>query len=280
MRPLSADGRGLGLRAELVERLCAEPRRAGLDFLELAPENWMGIGGRKRAQLDAIADKYPLVAHGLSLSIADTEPLDVAFVQNVRRFLDDYGIAIYSDHLSLSRDAGGQLYDLFPAPRRAANLDYLAARIARVQDITGRRLVLENISYYHRYPDQMPEGEFLAEIVRRSGCGILLDINNVYVNARNHDEDAMAFVRSLPSDAIVYYHIAGHLELDDGLILDTHGTPVIDEVVRLGRAIRACHGPRPLLLERDNHVPPLDALVAELARVHHDMIGIANARAA
>jgi uncharacterized protein (UPF0276 family) len=143
----------------------------------------------------------------------------------------------------------------------------LAGRIAQVQDITGRRLVLENISAYHRYPGEMPEGAFFAELVARSGCGILLDINNAYVNACNHGTDASTLLRAMPSNAIVYYHIAGHLELADGFLLDTHGTPVVDAVIDLAREAWALHGPRPLLLERDNHLPALDVLLADLANI-------------
>ncbi|WP_084584470.1 DUF692 domain-containing protein [Sphingomonas azotifigens] len=267
MRTLTAASRGLGLRPEFVDALLDSPAVHGLDFLEVAPENWMQIGGRKRDQLDRIADRYPLVAHGLSLSVADTEPLSTAFVRDVARFLDDYGIALYSDHLSAARDGTGYLYDLLPVPRRAENLPYLAGRIAQVQDITGRQLVLENISAYHRYPGEMPEGAFLAELALRSGCGILLDINNAYVNACNHGTDAGAFLRALPSDAIVYYHIAGHLKLADGFLLDTHGTPVADAVLDLARDTLALHGPRPLLLERDNFVPELGALLQDLGRI-------------
>jgi uncharacterized protein len=272
MRRLDETSLGIGLRPELVDALCTGPRPAQIDFLELAPENWMDLGGRKRDQLDRIADRYPLVAHGLSLSIADTEPLNLDFIADLRRFLDDYAIDAHSDHLCLARDATGYLYDLLPTPRRAANIDYLARRIGQVQDITGRRLILENISYYHRYDAQMAEGEFMAEVARRSGCGLLLDINNAYINGRNHDEDPLAFVRSLPSDAIAYYHIAGHLVCDDGLILDTHGMAVADEVVRLGQAVWALHGPRPLLLERDNFVPALDVLIDEAATIQRAMI--------
>jgi uncharacterized protein (UPF0276 family) len=127
--------------------------------------------------------------------------------------------------------------------------------------------VLENISAYHRYPGEMPDGAFFAELVARSGCGILLDINNAYVNARNHGTDADAFLRALPSEAIVYYHIAGHLELADGFLLDTHGTPVADAVMALARKVWALHGARPLLLERDNNVPALDVLLADLGDI-------------
>lgn len=273
MRQLISEACGLGLRPEHVAKLCESPPIVGLDFLELAPENWMGMGGRKREQLDILAGKYPLIAHGLSLSIGDTEPLNTDFVADVRRFLDEYGIAIYSDHLSLSRDGAGYLYDLLPLPRRAENIAWLVDRIHQVQDIIGRRLVLENISYYHDYAGQMPEGAFLAELAARSGCGILLDINNAYVNERNHGQDARAFMRDLPSDAVAYYHIAGHLVVEDGTVLDTHGTPVADVVIDLARDIRAHHGARPLLLERDNNLPALDALVADLHQIGGVMVG-------
>lgn len=280
MRQLSPAARGLGLRPGHLAELCERPPVAGLDFLEVAPENWMGMGGSKREQLGIIAGKYPLVAHGLSLSIGDTEPLNVEFVADVRRFLDDYGISLYSDHLSLSRDGTGYLYDLLPLPRRAENIAWLADRIRRVQDLTGRRLVLENISYYHDYGDQMPEGAFLAELVARSGCGILLDINNAYVNERNHGLDARAFVRALPSDAVAYYHIAGHLELGDGTALDTHGTPVAEAVLALARDAWTHHGARPLLLERDNNLPELDTLITDLQHIGGAMTtGLSHERA-
>ncbi|MEO7470234.1 MAG: DUF692 domain-containing protein [Sphingobium limneticum] len=279
MRQLTVHGRGIGLRSEIAATLsCASPH-PGIDFLEIAPENWMGIGGRRRAQLDSIADSYPLVAHGLSLSIGDTEPLNHAFVRDVRRFLDDYGIAIYSEHLSLSRDGTGYLYDLLPIPRRTENIDYLADRIARVQDITGRRLTLENVSYYHDYGAQMPEEDFLSALVQRSGCGILLDINNVYVNLRNHGIDGATFIRGLPGEAITYCHIAGHLECEGGFLLDTHGTPVVEPVIALGQLAWETHGPRPLLLERDNFVPTLETLVDELATIHNALAAHANAHA-
>ncbi|TWB38107.1 DUF692 domain-containing protein [Nitrospirillum pindoramense] len=267
MRPITPGHRGLGLRPEFVDTLLETPAVDGVDFLEIAPENWMHVGGRKRDQLDRIAGRYPLVAHGLSLSIGDTQPLNTPFVREVRRFLDDYHIDIYSDHLSASRDGTGYLYDLLPIPRRAENLDYLAGRIRQVQDITGRQLVLENISAYHGYPGEMPEGAFLAELAGRCGCGILLDINNAYVNARNRGTDVRAFLAELPTQALVYYHIAGHLELGDGMLLDTHGTPVADAVMRLAREVWATHGPRPLLLERDNFVPALDVLLGDLDAV-------------
>jgi len=264
MKPHS---KGVGLRQEFAAHLCSEPKLDCIDFLELAPENWMGLGGRKRAQLDLIADKYPLVAHGLSLSIADTQPLNRAFIKEVGRFLDEYGIDVYSEHLSFSRDGLGYLCDLLPSPRYAEHIHYLAERIKIVHDLLSRQIVLENISYYYNYPGQISVGDFFAELVEQSGCGILLDINNVYVNSQNHHDDALSSINGMPSSAIVYYHIAGHLKQPDGLLLDTHGTSVIAPVVQLGQQIMALHGEKPLLLERDNNVPPLAELSQELCRI-------------
>ena len=270
---MKSQAKGLGLRQEFVDLLCEGPKLDGIDFLELSPENWLGLGGKKRDQLEKIADRYPLVAHGLSLSIADTQPLNQQFLEDVREFLDDYRIQIYSDHLSLSRDRNGYLYDLLPTPRYQENIAYLVDRIRCVQDVMQRRLVLENISYYHAYPKQLPEGEFLANVAERSGCGILLDINNVYVNGRNHGTDPREVIAAIPSSAIVYYHIAGHQEQEDGLLLDTHGTTVCNQVLSLVRQVIDLHGPRPLVLERDHNVPPLPYLAAELDRVYEAIRG-------
>ncbi|CAD7490750.1 DUF692 domain-containing protein [Aeromonas dhakensis] len=268
MRPISASSRGVGLRQEHLAQLCAVPARPGIDFLELAPENWMAIGGARREQLQQIAARYPLVAHGLSLSLGDCQPLNMTLLGQIRAFLDEFGIEIYSEHLSFSRDARGYLYELLPVPRQWENLPYLAERIRQVQDALARPLVLENISYYHGYEHEMAEEAFLTELVARSGCELLLDINNVFVNSRNHGYCPERMIAGLPGQAIRYFHIAGHLEEADGTLLDTHGRPVCEEVVALARYTVQTHGLRPLLLERDHHLPPLPVLEAELARVH------------
>lgn len=266
MREISADGAGIGLRSEHIATLLQQPCRQDIDFLELAPDNWMNLGGAKREQLTDIRKKYPLLAHGLSLSIGDACPLNEEYMHDIRRFLDEYHIDIYSDHLCFSRDAQGYFHDLLPIPGFRAVLPYLAARIEQVQNIVGRQLVLENISSYHRYAGEMPEAEFWGELLHLSGCGMLLDINNVYVNACNHGFDAFDYIRSIPSSSVVYYHIAGHLEYGE-FRLDTHGMPVIEEVLALAKQTVEFHGARPLLLERDNNVPPLDALCAELTQI-------------
>lgn len=254
---------GIGLRSEHVSNFFLQSVRRDIDFLEVVPDNWMNIGGAKKEYLEDIAQRYPLVAHSLSLSIGDTLPLNECYIKDIRKFLDEYHIDIYSDHLCFNRDKYGYLYDLLPVPRFSDVLPYLVERIHRVQDLLGRQLVLENISYYHSYKGEMPETDFWGELLHSSGCGMLLDINNVFVNAYNHHFDALEYIRSIPSASVVYYHIAGHLAQDD-LKLDTHGMPVIEDVLELAKMTFSIHGSRPLVLERDNNVPPLEELCEEL----------------
>ena len=180
----SSFAKGIGLRDEHIVALSNLPKQPEVDFLELAPENWMNIGGAKRESLQYIATIYPIVAHGLSLSIGDTQPLNMEFLTQIRNFLDKYQIEIYSEHLSFSRDTQGYLYELLPFPSYKSGIQYLTKRIQQVQDILERTLVLENISRYHIYPDELKEAEFIAELVETSKCKILLDINNIYVNCR------------------------------------------------------------------------------------------------
>ncbi|OXX38854.1 hypothetical protein B9J90_02725 [Vibrio sp. V09_P4A23P171] len=272
MRAIDRTSKGIGLRSEHVDLLYQLPDHPDIDFLELAPENWMNMGGLKREQLQQIAKHYPLIAHGLSLSIGDCQPLNKTFVKKVAAFLDEFNIDIYSEHLSFSRDAQGYLYELLPIPRYKESIAYLVDRIRCVQDIVQRPLVLENISYYHSYGKEIPEGQFIAEIVERSGCQLLIDINNVYVNSRNHNYCPFDMLATLPSEAICYYHIAGHLKEREDFLLDTHGKPVQQEVIDLARYAYAQQGSRPLLLERDHHVPPLVVLTEELRTIHHDIM--------
>ncbi len=290
VRMIQNTDKGIGLRSEHIELLARSPKHPDIDFLELAPENWMSLGGLKREQLQDIAKQYPLIAHGLSLSIGDCQPLNTKFVRQVGQFLDELNIQVYSEHLSFSRDSQGYLYELLPLPRRAENIGYLADRIKQVQDIIQRPLVMENISYYHNYGDEMPEGDFIAEIAKRSGCELLVDINNLYVNSQNHHFDAAEMLKALPSDAIRYYHIAGHLVESDRSVagntaiesnkslLDTHGMEVQQEVIDLARYVFDLHGSKPLLLERDNNVPPLVVLSEELRTVHRQVLnaGVAH----
>ncbi|MGF1754958.1 DUF692 domain-containing protein [Vibrio makurazakiensis] len=268
---INDSAKGIGLRHEHIDILCEQPKHPEVDFLELAPENWMNIGGKKREQLKEIANKYPLVAHGLSLSIGDCQPLNEVFIHQVADFLNEFKIDIYSDHLSFSRDSQGYLYELLPIPRHKQNIPYLVERVERVQQIIQRPLVLENISYYHDYGQEMPEGEFISEIADRSGCELLLDINNVFVNSQNHKFDAYELIRTIPTKAIRYFHIAGHLEESSGFLLDTHGKQVQKSVIDLARYTVSVHGSKPLLLERDNNVPPLEVLTKELRDIYQEI---------
>jgi uncharacterized protein (UPF0276 family) len=269
---MNVRGRGLGLRREFAAELNAQPKRIDIDFLEVVPDNWMGFGGESMETLEGLASKYPFVAHSLSLSIGDAHPFDRDYLGSVRAFLDRFDIAIYSDHLSLSRDSRGYLYELVPVPRSAASAAFIADKINAVQDFLSRRLALENISYYYEEENQMPEAEFIALLVERTGCGLLLDVNNVYVNGRNHGTDPIAFLNTLPPDAVSYYHVAGHLDQPEhDRILDTHGTPVADEVMKLGAYAVQRFGDQPIVLERDNNVPSLTELCEELSIVEHAM---------
>lgn len=271
LRPITSNTFGIGLRNEHLQELCQSPVNAGIDFLELAPDNWMGIGGFKRQCLEQLAEKYPLVAHGLSLSIGDPQPLNLDYVQKVRDFLDSYEIALYSDHLCFSRDENGYLYDLLPIPKRRENIDYLADRIYQVQEIIKRPLILENITYYHRYQGEMSDAEFIAELIKASGCKLLLDINNLYINSQNHHGNPLDILNAVNSDDIAYYHIAGHLDSGDGPIIDIHGKTTAKAVIDLAREVVKIHGMKPMLLERDNNIPPLAVLTDELCTIKSDL---------
>lgn len=264
---LAANAVGIGLRTELIADLlaCDHPE---INFLELAPENWMALGGIKSRHLKNLADRFPLVAHGLSLSIGDGEPLNLKLIKSIKNFLNEYKISIYSEHLSFCRDNLGYLYNLLPVPFYEENIAYLAQRIQHIQELLGRKIALENISYYHQYQGNIPEIEFINAVLEQADCNMLLDINNVYVNSQNHHYDPYTFINSLPAERICYLHIAGHYRQPNNKILDTHGRPVCDEVWNLLAYTYARIGLRPTLLERDNFVPGLAELKTELARVN------------
>ncbi|MGH8446179.1 MAG: HvfB family MNIO-type RiPP peptide maturase, partial [Solimonas sp.] len=250
---------GLGLRRGLLDALLAAPG-AAVDFLELAPENWLAVGGREGRRLRAIAERWPLQAHGLSLSIGGPAPLDFDFIRAVTRFLDEHGIADYSEHLSWCADEG-QFYELLPMPFSDDAVRHVAGRVRVVQDITGRRLALENISYYATLGGELSELEFIKAVLAEADCELLLDINNVYVNAANHGYDAQAFIDALPPERVRGLHIAGHRLQADGLRIDTHGAPIVAAVADLYAHACRRFGARPTLLERDSALPPLGELL-------------------
>lgn len=257
-------GAGLGLRRDFSrELLSAGPSAVLPDFLEIAPENWMGMGGRYARQLRALTERFPFVCHGLSLSVGGHLPFDPAFLKDLRAFLDTHQIRLYTEHLSYTTD-DGQLYDLLPIPFTQAAVDHVAARVQQVQDALGRRIALENVSYYAAPGAEMSELEFLCAVLEKADCDLLLDVNNIWVNSINHGYDANAFLDALPVSRVAYLHIAGHYVEAPDLRVDTHGADVIPEVWQLlDRAYARC-GVVPTLLERDFNIPPLPDLLAEM----------------
>jgi uncharacterized protein (UPF0276 family) len=261
---------GLGLRRALLDELRAAPAGA-FDFLECAPDNWIGVGGWLGETLDALADRHPLTCHGLSLSLGGLEPLDDVFLAKTRRFLDRYRVTLYSEHLSCCT-GDGHLYDLMPIPFTDEAVAHVSARIRRVQDALGRRIAVENVSYYAAYPPlpgraAMEEAQFVAAVLEQADCDLLLDVNNIHVNAINHGYDARDFLSRMPGERIASYHVAGHYDEADDLKIDTHGAPVIDDVWDLLAMAYRVHGVRPTLLERDFNLPPLPALLDEVGRI-------------
>ncbi len=257
-------GAGLGLRRALLAPLhdCATPP----DFFEVSPENWMGVGGAIGRRLRGFSERAPLLCHGLSLNLGGTAPLDRDFIDRLGAFFTTHQVRCYSEHLSYCAD-DGHLYNLLPLPFTTAAMHHVAARITQVQERLGRRIALENISYYAVPGSEMSELEFFTGVVAHADCDILLDVNNVYVNGVNHGYDARAFIDALPTERIAYLHMAGHQLEQDGLLIDTHGAAVIDPVWRLLQHTYARHGMLPTLLERDFNLPPLAELLVEVERI-------------
>lgn len=268
LRPPGHDPRlhgvGLGLRRTMLPELAARADRLAVDFFEVAPENWIGVGGLYGRRLRELTARYPFVNHGLSLSLGGPGPLDVGLLARVRRFLDDHHVLEYSEHLSYCSD-DGQLYDLMPIPFTAAAVRRVADRIRRAQDALGRRISVENVSYYAAPGAEMSELEFLNAVLERADCGLMLDVNNIHVNAINHGYDAREFLAGVPAQRVVYMHVAGHYVEASGLRIDSHGAEVCDPVWDLlAAAYRHC-GIKPTVLERDFNIPSLDALLREVS---------------
>lgn len=261
----AVQGAGLGLRRALLGPL-AEQKPGDIGFLEVAPENWMNIGGRLGRQFRALTERFPFVTHGLSLSIGSPAPLDEGFVRQVGRFLDEHGIRDYTEHLTYCSDEG-HLYDLMPIPFTEDAVEHVAARVRRVQDILERRIALENASYYAAPGAEMSELDFIKAVLERADCDLLLDVNNIHVNSINHRYDAAAFLDGLPGERIRYVHVAGHYHEAEDLRVDTHGSDVIGPVWALLERAYARFGVLPTLLERDFNIPPLADLMGELGQI-------------
>ena len=255
-------GAGLGLRRVFLQEFAARPIHLS-NFFEVAPENWIHMGGRFESLLDDVADQMPMVCHGLSLNLGGQAPLDTGLIRDIRAFLRRYNAVCFSEHLSYCAD-DGHLYDLLPIPFTPQAVEHVSTRILRVQELLGQPIAVENVSYYCAPGQQMPEIEFLLSVLEKSDCLLLLDVNNVYVNSINHQYDPVEFLKQLPTDRIAYGHVAGHYKEHEELLVDTHGSDVIDPVWKLLAQTYEIHGVFPTLLERDFNIPGLDQLEQEL----------------
>jgi uncharacterized protein (UPF0276 family) len=255
-------GFGLGLRPQHYREILETAPH--VDWFEVISENYMVPGGQPLRMLDRIAERYPLVMHGVSLSIASTAELDMDYLTQLKELARRIEPRWISDHLCWTGVHGLNLHDLLPVPYTEEALAHVSERIARVQDHLGRRLVIENVSSYITYEcSEMSEWDFVAELARRADCLLLLDVNNVFVSGMNHDFDQRAFIESIPVDRVVQFHLAGHSEGETCLI-DTHDQPVCEEVWTLyGKALER-FGAVSTMIERDDNIPPLAELVAEL----------------
>jgi len=258
-------GAGLGLRRALLDKLMADPP-AEIDFMEVAPENWIHVGGKLGKKFRFFTERYPFLIHGLSLSIGAPSPLNEKLLLDIKGFMDEHSIHFYSEHLSFCGD-NGQLYDLMPIPFTDDAVHYVAERIRRAQDILERRMAVENVSYYAPTDTDLSEIEFTNAVLAEADCDLLLDINNIVVNSINHGYDARDFMLAMPKDRIRYFHLAGHYVEAEDLRVDTHGDAVSDSVWQLlGEAYRH-FGAIPTLLERDFNFPPIGELLDELRRI-------------
>jgi uncharacterized protein (UPF0276 family) len=258
-------GAGLGLRRALMSPLSSVTTDQ-VSFMEVAPENWIRVGGRLGQQFRSFTERFPFVCHGLSLSIGSPAPLDMELLGSIRTFLKEHQIRCYSEHLSYCSD-DGHLYDLMPIPFTEEAVHYVAERIRRVQDFLGQRIAMENVSYYAAPQQEMSEIDFINAVLSEADCDLLLDVNNIYVNSINHRYDPEQFLRQLPGERVVYVHVAGHYEEAEDLRVDTHGSDVIDPVWQLLAKSYEFFGVMPTLLERDFNLPPVSALLSEVGYI-------------
>lgn len=258
-------GAGLGLRRGLMDALMANPP-AAVDFMEVAPENWIRVGGKLGRKLRFFTGRYPFLLHGLSLSIGGPSPLDEDLLCDIKAFMDEHGIESYSEHLSYCSD-DGHLYDLMPIPFTDEAVTYVAGRIKHAQEILERRVAIENVSYYAPIDTSLPEDAFTLAVLDEADCDLLLDVNNVVVNGINHGYDPHKFIDAMPAERVRYFHIAGHHVAAEDLRVDTHGSAVGDAAWSLLAHAYDRFGPVPTLLERDFNFPPLGDLLAEVERI-------------
>ena len=262
--PQPSPGFGLGLRAQHYAEFLAAPQR--VDWLELLSDNYMVPGGKPLVMLDRIRADYPVVMHGVALSIGAADGVDEAYLDALAALAERVQPLWISDHLSWTGIHGQVLHDLYPLPYSEAALEIVVRNVQRVQERLKRSLVLENVSSYVGFSaSSMTEWEFISEVCARTGCRLLLDVNNIHVSSVNHGFDAHEFLRGVPAHRVQQIHLAGHSDNGDHII-DTHDQPVADAVWALyAEALSLC-GPVATMIERDDHIPPLAALVVELDR--------------
>ncbi len=255
-------GAGLGLRRTLLGPL-SSVTADDINFMEIAPENWMNVGGRLGKQFRSFTERFDFLCHGLSLSIGSPDSLDIDFIKQVAEFMKLHDIKAYSEHLSYCSN-DGHMYDLMPIPFTEEAVHYVADRIRTVQDIIEQPLIIENVSAYAQPGKEMEEIDFLKAVVKEADCRILLDVNNVFVNSTNHGFDAKDYLKKIPTERISYLHIAGHYEEAKDLLVDTHGATVKQSVWDLLDFTYQQHGVIPTLLERDFNIPDVDELMVEV----------------
>ena len=258
-------GTGLGLRRSLVDQILESPQ-PDINFFEIAPENWITMGGKFGKGFRAMTEQHDFVCHGLSLSIGSTDALDEQLVHDIKRFMADHQIKLYSEHLSYC-SLGGHLYDLMPIPFTTEAVSHVATRIKRVQDILEQKIAIENVSYYAAPGQEMTEIDFFNAVVAEADCKVLLDVNNIYVNSVNHGYDAETFLKAMPAQRIAYAHIAGHYKEADDFLVDTHGADIIDPVWQLLDQAYQLYGVFPTLLERDFNIPAIPELLKEVQTI-------------
>ncbi len=260
-------GAGLGFRRELIEPLKYSVPNV-IEFFEVAPENWAGLGGRSAKDLRHFTERYPFVCHGLSLSLGGPAPLDTQLLRTTKNFMKMHGMQLFTEHLSWCSD-GSHLYDLLPIPCTQEAVMWTAKRIAQAQDILEMRIGIENASTYIAPPGaEMSEAEFVAAVVKEADCLLHLDVNNIYVNSQNFGFDALDYLNTLPLERTCYVHVAGHYVEPDGLLIDTHGAEVIDPVWHLLlRAYERIGGDVPTCLERDFNLSSLNELSVEVMQI-------------
>jgi hypothetical protein len=262
--PVAQPGFGLGLRTVHYKNILGVWPR--IDFFEVVTENFLDADGRPFDVLEQVAAHYPVVLHGVSMSAGSADPPDVAYLRKVKNLADRIGAPWISDHVCWSSIDGIQIHDLLPLPYDATTLRHLGSNVRRIQRVLGRPLILENPSSYLQFSrSTMNEWEFIARLVESTDCGILLDINNVYVSATNHGFDPAEYIQSIPQDAVAYFHLAGHTRFSTHL-LDTHSARVVDPVWKLYMMAQRRFGGRPTAVEWDEEIPAFATVVAELGR--------------